>query len=287
MPKKLRINSLIVFVFALLFAYFFDFTKHNPSLSPVNPFADDPYDAIGSYAFQATIFLGLFSLFRAFRPYRDSQPSDEQTLFLVRTQIAIVLSILVTLIGDLVALIRYLSVWSGAATGFLIFSLVISFSIFSIILAVIIRNSARNLFIPVAINAWTKPAIISTLFFVILMVYPESIRNNTIGALFTVVVGAVLLFLPVWVWGEFLTQTQPALFKTMTPRWIWIVISLMAALLGFAIVFRELTADGETISFAGSIFIISVYIGLELAGVLIGYIFLGKFLGIFQKPMVK
>ena len=287
MSNKLRINSLIVFVLALLFAFFFDFTKHNPSLSPINPFADDPYDAIGSFAFQATIFFGLLSLFRAFRPYRKDQPSDEQKLFLVRTQIAIVLSILVTLVGDLVAMIRHFPVWSRVSAGYLLLALVIAFSILSIAIGIIVRNSARNTFVPVVMNSLKRSAIISSVFFIVLLFYPESIRKSTLGALFTVVVGAVLLFMPVWAWGEFLTQTMETPSKTITSRWIWIVVSLMGILLGFAIVLRELTAEGETISLAGSIFIISVYIGLEFAGVVIGYSFLGKFLGIFQKRLVK
>ena len=116
MPKRLRINSLIVFVLALLFAFFFDFTKHNPLFAPLNPFAEDPYDAIGSFSFQAILFLGALSLFRAFRPYRKAQPSDEQKLFLVRTQVTIILSILVTLLGDLIAMVRHVSIWSRVST---------------------------------------------------------------------------------------------------------------------------------------------------------------------------
>ena len=65
------------------------------------------------------------------------------------------------------------------------------------------------------------------------------------------------------------------------------VVSLLGVLSGLTIVFRALTAESETISFAGSLFIMSIYGGLELAGVLSGYSFLGKFLGIFQKQLAK
>ena len=120
MPSRLRINSLIVFVLAVLFTFFFDFTKHNPSLAHLNPFANDPYDAIGSYAFQAIIFFAALSLFRAFRTFRKAQPSDDQKLYLLRTQITIVLSILATLVGDVVAMVRHVSVWSQESTGYLL-----------------------------------------------------------------------------------------------------------------------------------------------------------------------
>jgi hypothetical protein len=97
MPGRLRINALIVLVLALLFTFFFDFTKHNPYLAPINPFAEDPYDAIGSFAMQAVFVLGILSLFRAFRPAGKTQPSGDRKLFLYRTQIALVLCVLVTL----------------------------------------------------------------------------------------------------------------------------------------------------------------------------------------------
>ena len=81
MSAKLKINSVIVFVLAAVFAVYFDITKHNLYISPVNPFADDPYDAIGSFAFQAAVFFGFLSLFRSFRPYRKEQPSSDKTCF--------------------------------------------------------------------------------------------------------------------------------------------------------------------------------------------------------------
>jgi len=282
MSTKLKINSVIVFVLAVVFAIFFDITKHNLYLSPVNPFADDPYDAIGSFAFQAAILFGLLSLFRAFRPYRKEQPSDKQNLILVRTQIAIVLSVLVSLAGDTVAMIRHLSLWSGALAGYVLLTLVIGFSILSIAIGIFVRNSTKEKFAPVVMNSSNKPAIISLIFFIILFFYPESIRESTIGALFTVVVGAILLFMPIWAWGEFLFPIVNTHSKTVAPRWLWGVVILIGILLGFTMVLRELSKGGGIIDFAGSAFIISIYIGLEVAGLVIGYGFLGKFLGIFQ-----
>jgi hypothetical protein len=55
---------------AILFYLFFQITKHHPILSLVNPFVEDPYDAVGSFSFQFALFTALLSLVRAFRPYQ-------------------------------------------------------------------------------------------------------------------------------------------------------------------------------------------------------------------------
>ena len=282
MSDKLRINSIILFALAILFAFFFDFTKHNLTLSPVNPFADDPYDAIGTFALQTAVFLGLLSLVRAFRPYRKEQPSNEQKLILVRTQTAIVLAVFVALAGDMVAMVRHVSLWSGTPAGYGLVILIVGFSLLATAIGLFVRHSVKEIVVPMALNSWKKPAIVSLIFFIVLFIYPERIRESTPGALFTVVVGATLLFMPVEAWGEFLSPGVDTERKIVTSRWLWGVVIFIGILLGFTIVLRELAEGGGTIDIVGNAFIISVYVGLEVAGLLIGYGFLGKFLGLFQ-----
>ena len=281
MPARLRINALLVFVLAILFAIFFDFTKHNPYIAPINPFAEDPYDAIGSFAIQAAFVLAILSLWRAFRPTGKLQPSGERKLFLFRTQIAAVLCVLVTLAGDLIAMIRHISLLSAARAGIMLLLLVIGFFLIAAFAGNLVLRSRKEVSVLPSSNSWRKPALVSLLLFLVLFFYPE-IQRSIAGALFTVVLGAVLLFLPVWVWGEFLSPAIDPEIKTVLPIWTWGVIVLTAILLGFTIVLRELTAEGATIDFAGSLFVISIYIGLEVAGIVIGYAFLGKYLGFFQ-----
>jgi hypothetical protein len=231
MSTKLKINSVIVFALAAVFVVFFDITKHNLYFSPVNPFADDPFDAIGSFAFQAAIFFGFLSLFRAFRPYRKEQPSNEQNSFLVRTQTATILCVLVALAGDIVAMIRNASLWSGVLAGDVLLILVLAFSFLSIAIGVFVYNSAKGIHIPAIMNQSNKPAITSLIFLIVLFFYPESIRQSIIGALFTVVVGAVLLFMPVWAWGEFLFPIVGTQSKTVAPKWLWVVVILTGVFL--------------------------------------------------------
>jgi hypothetical protein len=64
------------------FYLFFQTSKHNPALSSVNAFADDPYDAVGSFGVQFALFTALLSLVRAFRPYQSDEALDGQELLL-------------------------------------------------------------------------------------------------------------------------------------------------------------------------------------------------------------
>src|SRR5579863_5890503 len=85
MTARLKINAAVSLLFAALFYIFFMFTKHDPVLSPLIPFGDDPYDAIGSFCLILSFLLAFRSAFRAFRPYRSGVPSPLSLFFLART----------------------------------------------------------------------------------------------------------------------------------------------------------------------------------------------------------
>ena len=282
MTAKQKINSVIVLLLAILFAVFFDSSKHNASLSPVNPFADDPYDAIGTFAMQTVIFLGAFAVFRAFRPYQKGNPSTLQKLYLVRTQMAVVLGVLTALAGDLAALIRHASLWIGTQAGMILVILLATLVFCSMAAGILVHLSVKDIPPPAAHNSKIKPILVLLIFFTILIFYPERITEIIPGALFTVMVGALLLFMMIRSWGGYLYPDVDQLPKTIAPKWVWGVAILTGIALGFLIVFLELGGNGGTVDIARRISIILIYIGLEVGGILLGYGFLGKFLGIFQ-----
>ena len=51
--------SLAAFAMAMVFATFFMRAKHDPVWSTIIPFADDPVDAVGSFAMIAALLLSL------------------------------------------------------------------------------------------------------------------------------------------------------------------------------------------------------------------------------------
>ena len=59
MPRPLKVSAFITFVLAVVFYLFFQISKHDLALSQVNVFAEDPYDAVGSFGVQFALFTAL------------------------------------------------------------------------------------------------------------------------------------------------------------------------------------------------------------------------------------
>ena len=68
MPSILRRNSVIALGLAGLFHWGFMRMKHDPVLSALSPFVNDPYDAVGSFAMIVGWLAAIPSLVRAGRP---------------------------------------------------------------------------------------------------------------------------------------------------------------------------------------------------------------------------
>lgn len=290
LSRVVKTNAGIVCVLALAFFAFFDVTKHDPLLAAINPFADDPYDAIGSFAVQAGIFLGLLSLLRAFRPFQAGAPSEEQRLFLLRAELAAVLAVVITLVGDGVALARHTSLWLGSAAGVRLCALIGGLLLCAVATGLLVYRAARNAGGPARARPWRRAALVSLAAVVALALYPESIRQITAGALFTVVVGAVLLFAPLWaVLAALLPDGAAAsMWEQQTASgWLarhtfqWALVGCTGLFLGALLFVAEATQEGVTHDVSKRVFVLLVYVGLETIGVMIGFGFLRSPLGLF------
>src|SRR5438094_1850842 len=144
MSKQLKGIAFLIFVLAVLFYLFFQVSKHHPALSQVNAFAEDPYDAVGSFGVQFALFTALLSLVRAFRPYQPDKALDSQELLLLRGAYLSCLSIAVTLVADVVAMTRHPSVWLGEPAGYLLAALVGGMTLLTALVGWLIRGSTRK-----------------------------------------------------------------------------------------------------------------------------------------------
>src|SRR5579884_3555186 len=187
MPRSLKIYTCLTIVLAVLFYLFFQVSKHQPALSQVNAFADDPYDAIGSFAVQFALFTALLSLLRAFRPYQSQQALDSQELLLVRGAIFSCLSVMITLIGDVVAMARHPSIWMGLSAGYMLAALVGGMALFTALVGWLLVSWERKMHSSHTTGARIRAICVSALSLLILVLYPESWRQTTYGELFTVV----------------------------------------------------------------------------------------------------
>lgn len=278
-PSKFRASAVILFLLAILFFLFFDISKQNEQFGPVNPFGEDPYDAISTFALQASLFFSLLAGFRAFRPYHGGQPSSDQVIFLVRAEIAASLTLLTALASDLAALARYPSLWSGSSGGIKLGFITVGFFLAVAAISLYFWLTAWRSILAGSLGSWLLPAVVTVVFLAVLLLFPSELRQSTPGALVTVLVGASLLFGMVRAWAGGLSTEHPLTGKRRLPTWLWELAIGIGTLLGGAIVLRELWVN-DAIDLNGKGSVIAVFVGLEIAGMLIGLAFLGNFLGL-------
>ena len=203
MPRQLKITACITFGLALLFYLFFQTSKQNAVLSPVNAFANDPYDAVGSFGVQLAMFTALLTLIRAFRPYTEKGASENQRLLLLKAASMSCLSVAVTLAADIIAMCRYPSLWLPSSAGHLLAALVGGLALLAAFVGWLLYSNTKTF--PILMST-SKSQMVRIAAFIlgivdilILALYPVEIRQGVSGELFTVVVGMSLFLVTVWV----------------------------------------------------------------------------------------
>jgi hypothetical protein len=112
--KRIHRVTALIFFTAIIFYLFFQVNKRSPFVE-ANPFANDPYDAVGSIAFQVALLISLLSYARVLRMRDDKSQSKERLI--LHGNIFVLATIFFTLISDSVAeFVRRLppSVWVSA-----------------------------------------------------------------------------------------------------------------------------------------------------------------------------
>lgn len=278
MPLRLKRNSLFAFVLALLFWGAFMFAKHDPVLRPIIPFGDDPYDAVGSFAVIVGLLIAVIALVRAFWPYRD-RPSDEQTVYLVRSQEAVALAVFVTLGADAIAMARHPALWMHAARGRLLCVLGIMAAAALLahftVTATWQRKAPRR--------AWITASVVTLACALGLALYPESWIGHLVAHLLTVLAGAVILFASMAVLLRVAVPFDAADKMARAPsphRWGWAIVAAVGLLAGVAAFLGEMSEGVPGFSLARLLFVAAVFVGLGLGGLLIAYAFLARPLGL-------
>lgn len=290
MVKKWLINTLLSLGLAGIFYLFFMTAKHDAALSSIIPFAFDPYDAIGSFAVETAVFLAMLSVVRTIRLVRMENPDVAHSVFLARTHMGVVFAVLLTLVGDVVAMLRHVSEWTGhPATTELVLWLV-GMGVLASSLGIALSFVARTIGVAFWPRKWHKATLVSVAMVAILAFYPEQLIHTNVGELLTVVVGAVLLYVPMWAWGEALVPSPAERHqKTQVRSRLahWMVVILVAMGIGLVLVLGESTesgggSGGRGIQVLHALHVVAVYVGLEVAAVLIGYGLLKNHLGLFR-----
>jgi hypothetical protein len=286
--RAVPIRTLAVVVLAVLFLLFFNITKHTPALEAVCPFENDPYDAIGSTGIQAAIVFAAVAVFRAFRAPVPNAPSVARRLLLGRTELAAVLAVLITLLGDVVAMVRHPTVWIGSVAGYQLAALVSGLLVLSLVMAALVVRAAPPGAAPNRSSRRIRAVVVSLVAVLALGLYPEQLRNDTAlhGAVLTALLGAVLLYVPLWAVVTGLIPAPNEDQYSSVPRWlaehtyVLVGVVLLGLAVGLAVFGREGVAEGFPHSGVKVLHAALVYMGLEAAGVLIGFLVLCRPLGL-------
>ena len=276
---KLKRNAILVFGLALLFAWGFGFAKHNPMLRPIIPFGDDPYDAIGSFGVITALLLVFVSLARAFFPGLSGRSGS--AIYVLRAQAAICFCVLVTVAADVAAMGRHVTMWidaAGRAKLLIVLGTLVASSLAVLPFTRDSQTPRRRGLYAQAICAW----LISLL---ILWIYPERIIAGAVGHLLTVVFGDLLLFVPV---AMLLKAWLPSTLNTGNRRdqqsghFSYRSLALAAAiglLVGAVAFLGEMSEGGPSPHLSQLLFVAAVFLALGMAGLLVGYLCLGRLLG--------
>jgi len=287
MSRTFKRNAVIVFGLAAFFYWAFMFAKHDPHLRNIIPFGTDPYDAIGSFAAIVGMMIALLSLVRAFRPYREKPPSDAQQLYLIRSQEAVVLAVLITVAADMVAMGRHPSVWVSSASRSELIVLLTSITIVALGGHWLVRNPKVQ-GTETGIKQRSKAVLAAVLATLALAFYPEHLIQRISTHLLTVIIGAFLLFAVMRVLltffvpycrNEGLAAAQQC-GRPLTGWYRWSIVVALGALIGAFIFVGEMSEGGTQLPRIRVLLVASVYVGLAVAGLLLAYALLASPLGL-------
>ena len=188
--KNIKFNTLFVFFLSVVFIWLFFFCKHDPRLSEVNVFNVDPYDAVGSIAVQISFVAAFFSTLRIFAVTNIEIQPSYHLIMILRGNLVSLLSILVNMISDIIALVRFRKIWINSSSGIFLSAMVISFMLITVILILwtLKLDFAKNLKIRYNIslkNLWSLAGFIIIAFYPV----PGPFKKSILWAIFTAYLG--------------------------------------------------------------------------------------------------
>jgi hypothetical protein len=282
--REAKLNAVAVCFLAALFYWLFMFAKHSPYLRYIIPFGDDPYDAVGSFACVVGALLAFVALVRAYYPYR-SGPDRMQMLYLMRSQLAVVLAVFITATADATAMARYPQQWYPSFWGYAVMAVVAVMvvaagGIFLLLRPVLPEKTmARHRRVA---QAWLSTLVGMGL----LSACPRSMLNSVTPHLLVIILGAVVLFAPMRLWLEVLApdeardstgEGQPTRKAGAWRRWAGVIV--LGALVGVCAFVGEMAGHGAGLPMQRLLFVGSIFTGIGLSGIVIAYLFLGEPLG--------
>ena len=266
---------------ALAYATFFELEKHLPVLAAANPFLGDPYDAFGSIALETAGGLAVLVLVRAVYAWGGAR-DERAAALLLRSEVGLALAVALGVAPDLVALARHRETWATAPSGPLLAGATVGILVASLALTVIVLQARPAAPRPVRSAAAALSLVV--LSFGALTVYPEALTAELAAHLLTILAAVILYF------GMLATtlvalvplppdsgQAAPSLLGRILRRSQWAIVSAGALAAGLAILAAQLGEGNPALPpLADMTRVAGIYLGVEAAIVLVGYIALRR-----------
>ena len=267
---------------ALAYAAFFELEKHLPVLAAANPFLGDPYDAFGSIALETAGGLAVLVLVRAVYAWGAGAQDARAAALLLRSEVGLALAVALGVAPDLVALARHRDTWATAPSGPLLAGATVGILVAALALTVIVLQAR-----PAAPRRAHSAAAALSLFglsFSALTVYPEVLTAQLATHLLTILAAVVLYF------GMLATTlvalvplppdsgpAAPSLLGRILRRSQWAIVSAGALAAGLAILAAQLGEGNPALPPLAEVTrVAGIYLGVEAAIVLVGYIALRR-----------
>jgi hypothetical protein len=321
--SKSRLNTIVVFLFSIIFGWFFFYSKHNSFLADVKVFNEDPFDAVGSAGIQVAFFSACISLYRISISYL----SQNLNLFLILKGNSVVLvSVEVTMVSNLISLTRFADKWTMKSSGIIFLVMVFTFLILAIILHLWTLSIVKETEIRQKIRFVPFKLIWVVLGFLILIIFPSFLNESVLGAIFTALAGIILQITIAWnlssllipdctlssidliddtlsFWTYFknhFLHDRGAIQKTIItetnftlPIFNWLnprkhrfnLILTLCSLGGVLIVLIHAIGEGWSGTNIRSLLVSLIYFGLEFIIILLYFSLFSRYLGLIKKEL--
>ncbi len=280
---------------ALGLTLFFFAAKHQHWLARFVPFAEDPYDAVGSFSFQLALAAAAASLLRALRRYGGAGIPPAQAALVLRGSIVALLAVFITMQADALALLRHQRGWARSPLGAALALGVGVVAAASLGSAGLLGPAARRM-ASGSRASWQVGVLTAAAAVALLAVYPESWRRSVPGAIGAVIVGMAVLFGETW--GLMLSIAPPTpagaedllddlhgVFggETGAPaRWLraspWRVAASVAALGGGIPAATQAIGEGLPGTASRALLVLGIYAGFEALAILTAF-------ALFRRPL--
>ena len=269
--------SILTLLAALVFWAFFQWSKA-PPVGPVNPFADDPVDAIGSIAIQVGWVCGLLALARGLRIRSEPERAFPRGGWIVNSAALTLLAIVVTLVAD--TLMEFLhpswnvNVWGRA----LVVGLgVVAFM--AVLLAVALVGATRSLkTVDKSLSAEEPGSLAGA------MDDLWQVAKSLLGWLARKL---PLLKRPL----GWLARLGDRLFGWLLSTWIspqehpWRFVLIAGLTVGIVLVLLGMLIEGLPPSPIIFLIVLAIFVGVETSAALLGFLLLGGLLGL--RPPIR